>query len=502
MTQPEQTRRARALVLVRRCCSRAVRSGPTSTGRPRPGRRLHAATTLPATADRACKAARRSISMPGGDCPANGGRCSTRVRYDLIEQALRANPDIDAAQAALRQAQENVYAGKGALFPTASANVQAGARAAFRRRVRRAEPEHVTFSLVTAQLNMSYAPDVFGGTRRQIESLAAQAEYQRFELEATYLTLTSNVVVAAVNEASLRGQIAATQRDHQGRDRPARPGAPAVRARRRIAGRRAAQQATLAQSRATLPPLRKAAGADSATSLPRWLGGFPNQELGAQLRSCRPAPADRSAAQPAVAAGRAAPRRARGGGAVSRRQRQSRRRHREPTAAVQHHRPRSAPRRWASPTCSRRHRRVEHRRRRQRRRCSTPARCCTRSAPRSAALGAGGGAIPQHGDQGVPERRRCAARAAIGRRRAARAGGSGTSGAPTAWHWRACNTRPARSAICTLLNADRTWQQARHLAGAGRGRPLRRHRRAVPGAGRRLVASQRRCRRRKRPRIT
>ena len=69
---------------------------------------------------------------------------------------------------------------------------------------------HDTLSVVTPTLNVSYAPDVFGGTRRQIESLAAQAENQRFQLEATYLTLTSNVVVAAVQEASLRGQIAAT----------------------------------------------------------------------------------------------------------------------------------------------------------------------------------------------------------------------------------------------------------------------------------------------------
>ena len=37
------------------------------------------------------------------------------------------------------------------------------------------------------------------------------ADYQRFELEATYLTLTSNVVTAAVQEASLRDQIAATR---------------------------------------------------------------------------------------------------------------------------------------------------------------------------------------------------------------------------------------------------------------------------------------------------
>ena len=37
------------------------------------------------------------------------------------------------------------------------------------------------------------------------------AENQRFALEATYLTLTANVVTAAIQEASLRGQIGATQ---------------------------------------------------------------------------------------------------------------------------------------------------------------------------------------------------------------------------------------------------------------------------------------------------
>ena len=58
---------------------------------------------------------------------------------------------------------------------------------------------------------MTYAPDVFGGTRRQVESLMATTEFQRFQVEAAYLTLTSNVVAAAVQEASLRGQIAATE---------------------------------------------------------------------------------------------------------------------------------------------------------------------------------------------------------------------------------------------------------------------------------------------------
>ncbi len=67
------------------------------------------------------------------------------------------------------------------------------------------------YNLYTAQLTLSYLPDVFGATRRAVEAAKAQAESTRFQLEATYLTLSSNVVVTAVQEASLRGQIAATR---------------------------------------------------------------------------------------------------------------------------------------------------------------------------------------------------------------------------------------------------------------------------------------------------
>jgi len=198
---------------------------------------------------------------------------------ELVRRALAANPDIDAAQAALRQARENVYAGEGALFPTANATFQPERErlsgAAF------GEPNvSPTFSVVTAQLSVSYAPDVFGGTRRQIESLRAQADYQRFELEATYLTLTSNLVVAAINEASLRGQIEATEQVIN-----AEADQLAVVRQQLTAGGASradllAQQATLAQSRATLPPLRKqlAQQRDQLTAL---AGGFPSQELDA-----------------------------------------------------------------------------------------------------------------------------------------------------------------------------------------------------------------------------
>jgi NodT family efflux transporter outer membrane factor (OMF) lipoprotein len=199
----------------------------------------------------------------------------------LVQRALKANPDIDAAQAALRQARENAYAGEGALFPSASASFQPE-----RERLGGAsfgQPNvSPTFSLVTAQLSVSYAPDVFGGTRRQIESLRAQAEYQRFELEATYLTLTSNIVVAAVNEASLRGQITATEQIIKAEGDQLDVVQHQLDAGGASRADLLSQQATLAQSRATLPPLRKQL-AQQRDQLAALVGGFPNQELDASF---------------------------------------------------------------------------------------------------------------------------------------------------------------------------------------------------------------------------
>ncbi|MHA7683421.1 hypothetical protein [Cupriavidus sp. PET2-C1] len=55
-------------------------------------------------------------------------------------------------------------------------------------------------------------PDVFGGNRRAVELLQVQTDAQRFQLEAAYITLASNVVAAAIQEASVRDQIAAVKR--------------------------------------------------------------------------------------------------------------------------------------------------------------------------------------------------------------------------------------------------------------------------------------------------
>jgi len=131
----------------------------------------------------------------------------------LVNEALRANPDVSSAQAALRQAMENAAAQRGSYFPTVQASFDAERQ---RNAVGVLAPTlssgAALFNLFTPQVTVSYVPDVFGANRRQVESLEAQAEASRFQLDATYLTLTANVVTTAVQEAGLRAQIAATER--------------------------------------------------------------------------------------------------------------------------------------------------------------------------------------------------------------------------------------------------------------------------------------------------
>jgi NodT family efflux transporter outer membrane factor (OMF) lipoprotein len=118
---------------------------------------------------------------------------------------------------------------------------------------------------------------VFGGTRRQIESTTAQAEYERFQLEATYLTLTSNVVNTAVSLASLRDQVAATETIIRLQSEQL----DVLQAQRQLGAIGNAdvltQQTALAQTRATLPPLQKQL-AQTRNQLMAYLGRFPNQD--------------------------------------------------------------------------------------------------------------------------------------------------------------------------------------------------------------------------------
>jgi len=129
----------------------------------------------------------------------------------LIRMALKENPSVAMAKARLREAQEKRTAQFGAFFPSIDASASAG-----RERISGAsqgEPglQIDSFSLFNASVGVSYTLDIFGGLRRQLEALDAQVEYQRYELEAAYLVLTSNIVTTAMLAASLNLQVRATR---------------------------------------------------------------------------------------------------------------------------------------------------------------------------------------------------------------------------------------------------------------------------------------------------
>lgn len=186
------------------------------------------------------------------------GVFQSRPLNGLIEGALAANPDIQAASASLKVAQFNARAQRATMFPTVQAGFDASQNQSPSSLQSPTADQASIFGLFTAGLTISYTLDLFGANRRAVESLEALAEAQCFQLEAAYLSLASNVVAAAVQEASLRAQIEATrriiaaQRETLGiLQRQSGLGA--------IAGADVAtQEASLAQAEVTLPPLEKA----------------------------------------------------------------------------------------------------------------------------------------------------------------------------------------------------------------------------------------------------
>jgi NodT family efflux transporter outer membrane factor (OMF) lipoprotein len=196
----------------------------------------------------------------------------------LVEAALKGNPNVGSAQAALVQAHELYAAQRASFFPSIGAGVN-GDRSKFPAATLTSPTTapSTVYSLFTAQLTLSYAPDIFGGTRRAVELAQAQEQSARFQLEATYLTLSSNVVVTAIQEAALRGQIEATQRllelQQQLTEKVKQQRALGTAGDLEVL----AQQALEAQTAQTLPPLQKQLG-QSRDALTALLGRLPADE--------------------------------------------------------------------------------------------------------------------------------------------------------------------------------------------------------------------------------
>jgi NodT family efflux transporter outer membrane factor (OMF) lipoprotein len=128
----------------------------------------------------------------------------------VVKQALANSPTLQASEASLRQSQNNLRAGYGVFFP------QAGAEAdAVRERLAPAQQGLRTaptvFNLITLSGTVSYALDIFGGERRTVEGLKAQADYQRYLSYAAYLSLSANVVNTSIARAAYLAEVRATE---------------------------------------------------------------------------------------------------------------------------------------------------------------------------------------------------------------------------------------------------------------------------------------------------
>lgn len=211
--------------------------------------------------------------LAGGDVPAAWWALfESAPLNDLIAQAVKANPTLEAARASLRVAQETATASYGSFFPT----LEGSATDTRQKTAAAAGP----FTLYNTAVSISYTPDLFGVTRRTTEAADASAQAQKFEMEAAYLTLTNNVVTTAVQEASIREQIKATQEIIAAQRKQLELIKAQLDAGAIARPAYLAQAAIVAASETALPPLEKQLAA-SRHLMAVLLGRFPSEGVGA-----------------------------------------------------------------------------------------------------------------------------------------------------------------------------------------------------------------------------
>ena len=194
----------------------------------------------------------------------------------LVAEAVANHPDIAAAEQALRQAREIAAADGASMFPSAS-----GSTGVTRQRVslasQGANGPGIVYPLYNVAAPLSYTPDFWGGKARAVEADQANADYQRFQLEATYMTLTANVVTSVINDAAIAEEIRVTKDLIQGQQKQVDLLEQQFKLGAVSEADVLSQKSQLAASLATLPPLEKAR-AQGRNQLMAYLGRFPSQD--------------------------------------------------------------------------------------------------------------------------------------------------------------------------------------------------------------------------------
>jgi NodT family efflux transporter outer membrane factor (OMF) lipoprotein len=137
---------------------------------------------------------------------------------ELVEEGLKNNPSLAAAQSALKAAREQLRSQIGnSLFPS----VDVGFSPERQRAPGIAIPPNYPlpplpptflYDVFVADVRASYTFDFFGAAFLANRALAGQIRQQSLQLEATRRGLATNIVTATINAAALQEQVAATER--------------------------------------------------------------------------------------------------------------------------------------------------------------------------------------------------------------------------------------------------------------------------------------------------
>lgn len=132
----------------------------------------------------------------------------------LIELALKHNPNVQAASANLRVAQQNTIAQQGFYFPSISLGgtrtIQNNGGSSSGPSVNGVSALGVgapSYSVNNAGLSVGFVPDIFGANKRAVESLKGLENNARYQLAAFQITIATTVIQTALQELTLREEL-------------------------------------------------------------------------------------------------------------------------------------------------------------------------------------------------------------------------------------------------------------------------------------------------------
>ncbi len=219
--------------------------------------------------------------LPNGKVPAEWWNLfGSSPLNALVASGLQSNPTAKEAEASLKAAKERVFAMRGSLFPsvdlsgniTSQRSVMAGGGGFV-------DP---TFTLYNASVNVSYAIDFFGLTRRALEKSQAAEDYQRFYLDAARSSVAANIVTAAISRAAFLAQIDAARENVAASEKQLEMLRAQFEAGAVSKSATLSQEAALAATRATLPDLERKAS-EAGNLLAALTGRMPHEGLGEDI---------------------------------------------------------------------------------------------------------------------------------------------------------------------------------------------------------------------------